>query len=147
MKAILGSTIAVGALTVLFATATPTYAQGEFGPTGYPTFVARDPGMGPKCPPMSYHVVAKGKNQLEGMAYTSGENGMEIYAISGTLGGDGKVAMELKPIGVGTPAKLEGVYKMGMLMINRKGGACHVDDFMMMPVTPPQREFVPGGSG
>jgi len=138
MKNILRSTLAAGALVALIASSTPTYAQGEFGPPSYPTFVGRDPGMGPKCPPMSYHVVAKTKNQLEGMAYTSGGDGMEIYTLAGTLGADGKVSMDLKPVGVGTPAKVEGVYKNSMLMLKKAGGLCHVDDFMMMPVVVPQ---------
>lgn len=146
MKAILGSTLAVGALVALVFGSAPTYAQSEIWPQESPTFVGRAPGMGPKCPPMSYHIVTKNKNELEGMAYTSNENGMEMYSVNGMLSNDGKVTMDLKPLGVGTPAKIEGVYKMGMLMINKRSGTCHVDEFMMMPVTPPGRQF-PGGSG
>gem|GEM_PF-6889635 len=63
---------------------------------------------------------------------------MEIYTLAGTLGADGKVSMDLKPVGVGTPAKVEGVYKNSMLMLKKAGGLCHVDDFMMMPVVVPQ---------
>ncbi len=138
MKNIIGSALAAGALAALIASSTPAYAQSEFGPTGYQAFIGRDPGMGPKCPPVSYHIVAKTKNQLEGMAYTSAGDGMELYAVTGTLGADGKVSMDLKPVGVGTPTKVEGVYKNSMLMIKRSGGLCHVDDFMMMPVVVPQ---------
>jgi len=96
---------------------------------------------------MQYHVVTKGRSQLEGTAFTSGESGMEMYSITGTLAPDGKVSMDLKPTGVGTPQKIEGTYRMGMLMVKMGSGSCHVDEFMMMPVVPPMRTGPQGGSG
>lgn len=149
MKKAHGTMLALATLTVLIAGSAATHAQGE-GASSFPdyyNYVGRNPGMGPKCPPMQYHVVAKNRNQLEGTAFTTGEKGMEIYVVSGALGADGKVTMDLKPVGVGTPARVEGTYKIGMLMLKTVGGSCHVDEFMMMPVVPPQTTPLKGGGG
>ncbi len=138
MKISRNTTFALGALAVLIAGSTTAYAEGDTsGIPGNYAFVGRDPGMGPKCPPMQYHVVGKAKNQVEGVAYTVGQDGMELYSVSGGISADGKVSMALKPVGVGKPATIEGTYKMGMLMVKTTSGSCHVDDFMMMPVVPP----------
>lgn len=131
--------LALGALAVLIAGSTTTYAQEGSSFPDYTFYVGRDSGMGPKCPPMQYHIVPKNKTQLEGVAYTMGQDGMELYAVTGGLSPDGKVSLALKPVGVGKPATVEGTYKMGMLMVKTTSGSCHVDDFMMMPVVPPAR--------
>ena len=140
-----GATFALGALGVLIAGSTTSYADGEQGFPDYYAYVGRDTGMGPKCPPMQYHVVAKTKNQLEGVAYTAGQDGMELYAVSGGLSPDGKVSLALKPAGAGKAATVEGTYKLGMLMLKTTSGSCHVDEFMVMPVVPPARVTSPGG--
>lgn len=149
MKISSGPIVVAGALAALAFGSIPSLAQGE-GQNFYAgpmNFVGRAQGMGPKCPPMQYHVVTRNRNQLEGAAFTFGENGMELYSVAGTLAPDGKVAMDLKPAGVGTPQKIEGTYRMGMLMVKMGSGSCHVDEFMMMPVVPPMRVGPMGGSG
>ncbi len=137
--------LAFGALAGMIASSTTTFAESAYFPDYY-AFVGRDTGMGPKCPPMHYHVVAKTKTQLEGVAYTTGQDGMELYSVTGTLGADNKVSMALKPTGAGKAATVVGTYNMGMLMLKTTSGSCHVDDFMMMPVVAPARAL-PGGSG
>lgn len=58
--------------------------------------------MGPKCPPMHYHVAAEGKNRLEGAAFKSGGDAMARFIVTGTIGSDGRVSMDLKLVGTGT---------------------------------------------
>ena len=146
MKKTHGTMLALGALALLIAGSATTYAQDGGSFPDYYAYVGRDPGMGPKCPPMQYHVVAKTKTQLEGVAYTTGQDGMELYAVTGTLSADGKVSMALKPAGAGKPATVEGTYKLGMLMLKTVSGSCHVDEFMMMPLVPPVRTTPAGGN-
>ena len=147
MKTVLGAMSVLGALAVLIAGSSSGHAQVN-GFTGIdPNFVGMDHGMEPKCPPMNYHVVVKNKNQLEGAAFTTGADGMELYTVSGALAADRKtVTMALKPVGVGKPTVIQGTYTNGMLMLKTTSGSCHVDEFMMMPVLPPARAPYAGGN-
>ena len=53
-------------------------------------------------------VVVKNKTQLEGTAFTTGADGMELYTVSGALAADQKtVTMALKPVGAGKPAVIQ----------------------------------------
>ena len=53
-------------------------------------------------------VVVKNKTQLEGTAFTTGADGMELYTVSGALSADQKtVTMALKPAGAGKPAVIQ----------------------------------------
>ena len=88
-KNIRRTALTLGALAVLIAGSANTYAQEP--PIDYYAYVGRDTGMGPKCPPMQYHLVQKAKGQLEGVAYTNVEGGMELYNVNGGIGSDGKV--------------------------------------------------------
>ena len=146
MKTVRGAMSVLGALAVLIAASPSGHAQ-EGGFITSPNFVGMDHGMEPKCPPMNYHVVVKNKTQLEGAAFTTGADGMELYMVSGALAADRKtVTMALKPVGVGKPTVIQGTYTNGMLMLKTTSGSCHVDEFMMMPVVPPARAPNAGGN-
>ena len=143
-KNIRAAALTLGAVAVLIGGSVSTYAQDT--PVDPYAYVGRDLGMQPKCPPMQYHLVAKSKTQLEGVAYTNVEGGMELYAVSGVLGADGSVNLALKPVGAGKPATVAGTVKLGMLMVKTTSGSCHVDEFMIMPMAPPVRSQPPGGN-
>jgi hypothetical protein len=126
---------------------TPLFAQGP-GPgfnfsnfTAAPAYVGRTASMAPDCPPMQFHVVPTGKNQLYGMAFEEkpqGATGMQAFEVSGSISDEGKVPMSLKPLGGGSPIKVDGVFSGGMLMASMNGsGKCHSGSFMMMPVAQP----------
>jgi hypothetical protein len=99
--------------------------------------------MGPNCGPIEFHVVPTAKNQLTGVAFegatgTQAAAQMNVYSITGSLSDDGKVDMDLKPLAAGTPIKVNGTFKMSMLMASIAGrGTCHSSSFMLMPVAMP----------
>ena len=148
MKAnILATTATATAMMILNPAVTRAQGEGgEFQQTPF-DFVGRSPGMGPKCPPVSYHVITKSKTQLEGAAFSYEEGNMVMYLVTGSLASDNRITMKLKPMGAGTPSELEGTYKNGMLMLKTANGACHVDEFMMMPVVLPGPGPQQGGGG
>lgn len=149
MKSGMRATTIATAIAVTIMNPAVTHAEGEGGEFRQAPvdFVGRSPGMGSKCPPVSYHVVVKSKNQVEGSAFTYEEGNMVMYSVTGSLASDSKIIMKLKPVGAGTPSELEGTYKNGMLMLKTASGSCHVDQFMMMPVVLPTPGGGQGGGG
>ena len=111
-----------------------------------PSYVGRTNAMGPNCPPMEIHVVPKGKNVLQGVAWGVGEGGMSVYTVTGTLADNSAVVMDLKPIGGGPGMKVEGTFKNGMLMAKMGAGTCHAGGAMlMMPYVRPTTRAGGGG--
>jgi hypothetical protein len=133
---------------------TPTFAQGP-GP-GFnwpfnvaPAYVGRGVSKTPDdCPPMQFHVIPMGKNQLHGIAFEEkplGATDMQVFEISGTISDEGRVPMSLKPLGGGSPIKVDSVFSGGMLMGSMNGsGKCLSGSFMLMPVAQPALPY-PGG--
>ena len=149
-RRIVGAFAAAG---FLLGGVTASFAQGD-GPgvtwddTANTRFLGHANAMGPNCPPMDIHVVPKGKNELQGVAWGMGEGGMSIYTVTGTLAANGVVVMDLKPVGSsGTASKIEGSFKQGMLMAKMGAGTCHAGGAMlMMPIVLPTNR-VGGGGG
>lgn len=134
------------AVAVAVALASPVYAQSEGGPGwsqfGPPAFIGRSNAMGPNCPAIEFHVIPGAKNQLSGVAIEQtplpGTSPMKLYTISGTLADDGKLAMDLKPVGEGESVKVQGTFRQAMLMASIAGrGTCHSASFMLMPAVIP----------
>jgi hypothetical protein len=78
-----------------------------------------------------------GNNQLHGIAYEEKPN-MQAFEVHGAMTDDGKTSMDLKPMGGGSPIKVDGTFRGGMLMASMKGSSkCDSTSFMLMPVAQP----------
>jgi hypothetical protein len=104
-------------------------------------FVGATGRTGPNCPPLEFHVVPTGNDRLEGVAFEPTASPPQIFSISGSIADNGKVAMELKSVGSGSPLKVEGMFDAGTLTASiNGGGTCKFNPVILTPVTEPTSE-------